>query len=290
MLARAVALSRSLPLPSLRARRAPRVALTRPSGAGGRRLAIAGLAVLLLAGGFLWLRDSELVGVREVTVAGVSGPQAVQVRRALEAAGLDQTTLHVDQAALRTAVEHYAIVDDVRADAHFPHELEITVVQHTAVATLDGVPVGTDGELLRGARAAGVPRLSLKGGPLALDARKGQALTALAAAAPPKLRSRIDRLFLGPRGLTARLQDGPAVHFGGSDRLAAKWAAATAVLAAASSQGATHVDVRFPDRPAAGGLEQAAEQEPAAAAAAGTTTAPSAPTTATPQGAPSTTP
>lgn len=266
MLARAVALSRSLALPRLPVRVSVPRAATRGTGAGRRRLAALLLAVALLAGGFLWLRDSELVAVRDVTVTGASGPQAVQVRRALEAAGLDQTTLHVDADALRTAVERYAIVQDVRAEPDFPHGLHVTVVQHTAVATIDGVPVGADGELLRGARATGVPAFGLKGGALAVGQRKGRALVALAAAAPPKLRPRIERLFLGPRGLTARLAEGPAIHFGGSDRLAAKWAAASAVLAAPSSQGTTHIDVRFPDRPAAGGLEQAAAQEPAAGA------------------------
>lgn len=262
MFARAAALTQAIPVP-------------RAMAPGARRLGVLALALVLLGGGFLWLRDSSLVAVRRVSITGTSGPQAASVREALETAGLDQSTLHVDQQALRAAVARFAIVDDVRADADFPRGLNITVTQHTVVATLDGVPLAGDGDVLRGARARGIPQLGLRGGPVALTTRKGQALTALATAAPGALRGKLQRLYLGPNGLTAKLAAGPAVYFGGSDRLAAKWAATAAVLASPSSQGATYIDVRAPDRPAAGGLEQAAEQEPAAPAA---------------QGAPSTTP
>ena len=45
--------------------------------------------------------------------------------------------------------------------------------------------------------------------------------------------------------------DGPVLYFGDSHRLAAKWAAASRVLADASSRGATYLDLRLPERPAA---------------------------------------
>jgi cell division protein FtsQ len=47
---------------------------------------------------------------------------------------------------------------------------------------------------------------------------------------------------------------GPAIWLGGAARLEAKWAAAAAVLAQQSSQGATYIDARIPERPVAGGL------------------------------------
>ena len=77
---------------------------------------------------------------------------------------------------------------------------------------------------------------------------------ALLAAAPPELRAKVSRVYAGPRGLTAPLSAGPVLYFGGADRLRAKWAAAARVLADRSSSGATYVDLRLPERPAAGGL------------------------------------
>ena len=84
---------------------------------------------------------------------------------------------------------------------------------------------------------------------------------ALLAAAPPELRAKVSRVYAGPRGLTAPLAAGPVLYFGGADRLRAKWAAAARVLADRSSSGATYVDLRLPERPAAGGLVAPAPPE-----------------------------
>jgi cell division protein FtsQ len=72
-------------------------------------------------------------------------------------------------------------------------------------------------------------------------------------------------VYVGERGWTLPLRDGPTLYFGGFERLAAKWAAAATVLADRSSAGATYLDLRLPERPAAGGLEDpAATQGPSA--------------------------
>ena len=41
------------------------------------------LALVVLGAMFLWLRDSSLVGVRQVDITGVSGSQAEDIRGAL---------------------------------------------------------------------------------------------------------------------------------------------------------------------------------------------------------------
>ena len=50
------------------------------------------------------------------------------------------------------------------------------------------------------------------------------------------------------------LSDGPELIFGDASRVRAKWIAAARVLADPDAAGATYIDVRLPDRPAAGGL------------------------------------
>ena len=221
--------------------------------------AFAGVLVVL-AGGWLWLRDSSLVSVRKVTVSGVSGADAPRVRAALEQAARSMTTLHVRDGQLKTAVQPFPAVIGVTASSDFPHGIRITVHEHVAVGVIAGagsrLPVAADGTVLRGSTSQGLPLISTKSPPATdrvADPRT-KALVKLLAAAPASMRAQSQRAFVGERGLTVRLADGPALYFGGSDRLAAKWTAIVRVLQDKSSAGATYLDVRLPERAAAGGL------------------------------------
>jgi cell division protein FtsQ len=294
----------SVSFPRLQARRLP-VRAGRVPRPPARLLLIAAALITVLLGGWLWLRDSPLVGVRQVTVTGADGPQAAQIRRAVEQAASGMTTLHVDAGALRKALAGFPIVQDVRVHPSLPHRLRVEVVEHDAVGAIAvggrRVPVAASGLLLTGAPAGSLPTLTVRGalpGDRVRD-RRVLAEVHLLAAAPRPLRMRVGKVFMGPKGLTARLSAGPQLVFGGTDRLAAKWAAAVAVLADPSSAGTTALDLRVPERPAAAGLEQAAEQQQAdgsapagaaasatpatgAAPAAGTAAAPAAGTAAAP--------
>ncbi|MGZ4271230.1 MAG: cell division protein FtsQ/DivIB [Solirubrobacteraceae bacterium] len=235
--------------------------------------AVAGCACVLalLGGAWLWLRDSGLVAVDQVSVTGLSGTEAPRVRAALEGAARDMTTLHVRPDQLRTAVEPYPSIMAVDAHPDFPHGLRIVVHEHVAVAALasgsDRVPVAADGTLLRGSSTGGLPVVAVAAPPPgdALTDQRTLRVVSLLAAAPPDLRAKVSRVYPGPRGLTAPLTNGPILYFGGADRLRAKWTAAASVLADRSSAGATYIDLRLPERPAAGGLEDptpAAPEQP----------------------------
>jgi cell division protein FtsQ len=221
--------------------------------------AFAGVLVVIV-GGFLWLRDSSLVSVRRVTVSGVSGADAPRVRAALEQAARSMTTLHVRDGQLKTAVQPFPAVIGVTASSDFPHAIHITVHEHVAVGVIAGagarLPVAADGTVLRGSTSRGLPLIATKSPPATdrvTDART-TALVKLLAAAPASMRAQAQRAFVGERGLTVRLADGPALYFGGSDRLTAKWTAIIRVLQDKTSAGATYLDVRLPERAAAGGL------------------------------------
>ncbi len=71
-------------------------------------------------------------------------------------------------------------------------------------------------------------------------------------AAPWQLRSAVARTFDGSRGLTVAMRDGLLVYFGDASRPHAKWLSLERVLADQSSADATYIDVRLPERPAAG--------------------------------------
>ena len=240
---------------------------------------------------WMWLRDSSLVAVRHVTVTGVSGPDAGRVREALADAARDMTTLHVDDGELRTAVDPYPTVLAVSTDAEFPHGLRIAVHERNpigaVVAGTQRVPVAADGTLMRTTSSVDLPEISAKalpGGSLASDPEVRHAVAVLSAA-PPALRARVRRVYVGERGWTLPLRNGPVLYLGGSERLAAKWAAVAAVLADPTSTGATYLDVRLPERPAAGGLEplpDPSEQAPGAGESGQATTRGATLTTPTP--------
>lgn len=235
-----------------------------------RRFVAGALVVLaLLAPGWFLLRDSAIVGVKDVVITGVSGPQAAQIEDALENAALEMTTLHVDVQRLRDAVERYPIVASVEADGKLLHRLDIHVVQHEAVGALahgdQRMAVAEDGTILQGWLTKDLPLVpvpSPPGGRTVAD-HDARDMVSLLGAAPGPLRARIGRVEMADTGLIAFVNDGPELRFGPAADLQAKWIAATRVLADAMSRGATYVDVRVPERPAAGGLEETTTPETA---------------------------
>jgi cell division protein FtsQ len=222
-------------------------------------IVVAGLAAALVIG-FFWFRDSSLVAVRQVHVLGASGPDAPKVESALRQAAQDMTTLHVDHEALVESVREFPIVETVNVSRDFPHALRITVLERRPVATASiggkRVPITADGRVLRGATPERhLPLLDLDQEPgSTISSGEARRLLDLVAAAPRTLRRRADRAFLGDHGLMLDMSDGPALYFGDDEELEAKWLAVARVLADPTAEGVRYIDVRVPDRAAAGGL------------------------------------
>ena len=226
---------------------------------GLRALAVV-LALLALAGGgWMWLRNSSLVAVQRVTIVGVSGRDAHQIRAALSSAAHNMTTLDVKMSALRTAVAPYPVVKQLHVSTSFPHRMRIEVVEQVPVAMISAggvsVAVSADGTLLRGTSLPGsLPTIALPVSPGGTRV-SGSTLQVvrLLAAAPYQLLPKVSQAFdSGAQGLEAQLRNGPKLYFGNADDLGAKWAAAAAVLADSGSAGADYIDVTVPSRPAAG--------------------------------------
>jgi cell division protein FtsQ len=229
-----------------------------------RRLRIGLIAALIgapaLGGGWLWLRHSSLVAVRNVRIAGTHGADASAIDSALTAAARRMSTLDVRSAELRAAVSAYPIVARLDVHASFPHSLTIRVVEQLPVAavTVGGArtAVAADGVVLGAAHLGGsLPALSATV-PLTLGerVRTPALLAALAVlgAAPRPLAAQTERAFSGSKGLTVVLHGGVRAYFGDASRPHAKWLALARVLADPSAAGAAYVDVRVPERPAAG--------------------------------------
>lgn len=219
------------------------------------------LLALMLGGGWLWLRDSSLVRVKTVEVSGVSSNQGPEVSAALRRAARQMTTLNVSQPELRSSVDDFASVAAVHVSTDFPHTLRIEVTERRPVAEVDlgdeTVPVGAGGRVLRGVEVkGGLPALRttrLTPGGRLTDPKALAAVDVLATA-PGILLSRVERVGSGPKGMTLELRDGPLLIFGDGNRPHAKWMAAARVLSEPSSAGALYLDLRLPERVAAGGL------------------------------------
>ena len=228
-----------------------------------RRMLAIGLVCLLLAGLYqLWLRDSSLVAVHDVSVSGLTTSDAEQVRAVLTTRAKSMTTLHVDREELERAVSAYPVVRSLEVSSEFPNGLRIRVVEHHPVAiAVSGeseVAVAGDGTILRGLHVEGrLPVVEVEGSIAGkrLNGRPALRAAAVAGMAPAVLRRRIEEIEqTDDEGLVASLREGPELIFGDASQLRAKWAAAARVLADAKARGASYVDLRIPGRPAAGGL------------------------------------
>jgi cell division protein FtsQ len=229
-----------------------------------RATRIALLAVLvslpLLGGGFMALRHSSFVAVQHVRISGVEGVEAPAIRTALESAARHMSTLDVRTGALRAAVAQFGVVREVTATAQFPHGLSIAVVEQLPVAALvvGGVrtAVAADGVALGPALlSSSLPTLGGWVVPAAgahLHDRGLLATLRVLGAAPRRLATRVARAYTTAQGLTVAMHNGLVVYFGDDVRPHAKWLSLARVLADPSSAGAIYIDVRLPERPAAG--------------------------------------
>jgi cell division protein FtsQ len=223
-------------------------------------LIVGAVAVVAVLGGtWVWLRDSSLVRVEHVRVTGVSGPDAGEIRSALGLAARNMTTLDAHIAQLRTAAAPYPVVKDLQVSTQFPHGMRIHVIEQLPVGAIvaggQTVAASADGTLLRDVPTASLPTIplaSLPGGSHVNDQTAREALTLLAGT-PKRLEAKISQVTTSePHGLVVQLRSGPLIYFGTATDLAAKWIAATEVLAAPGSANASYIDVSDPGRPAAG--------------------------------------
>jgi cell division protein FtsQ len=230
-----------------------------------RRLRIAALVSIvcapLLGGGWIWLRHSSLVSVRHVRLSGVTGHDAGAIRSALVRAARGMSTLDVKVSALRAAVAGYPIVREVHANASFPHTLRVSVVEQPPVAALVAggarTAVAADGAVLGPALlSSSLPSLTVgsappRGGHVGAGSWQGQALAVLGDA-PGPLAKQVQRVYSGSKGLTVVMPGDLLVYFGDAERARAKWLALASVMSQEHSDGISYVDVRVPERAAAG--------------------------------------
>ncbi len=207
----------------------------------GNRLALRTTVVLLLAlpllgGGWLWLRGSSLVAVEHVHISGVHGPDAIEIRVALEDSARRMTTMDFNAGALRSALASYAIVAALQVRTSFPHTVSISVSERPPVAELvsagQRTAVAADGTVLGPAlSSSSLPSVSgsVEPAPGArLNEPSALAAVTVLGAAPTPLARNVARVYEGPEGLTVAMRSGLLVYFGNDTRPHAKWLVARA--------------------------------------------------------------
>lgn len=226
-----------------------------------RALALALLALVLVAGYYLWLRDSSLFAVSDVTVEGASA-NADQIEAALERAADGMSTLNVDEQKLAQAVSGFPTVASIRADAGPPHSLTVIVSERLPVAEArlggERLAVSADGFVLPGVEVEGakLPELDEDAGAKAgVLNEEGAAQAAALGGAPAELRERIEGVAWDPErgGVVIAIEGAPELRFGDGARAEQKWRAAVAVLADRELGSPAYLDVSVPERPVTGG-------------------------------------
>lgn len=250
----------------LRRARVPRVSL-RPITARLRRpsrwMLIVSLLVLaaVIAGGYMLVRNSPLVAVKEVRVVGLSGYYDKDARSAVVAEAMRMTTMNFDATKIQDAAGTFVDVAGVKVETDFPHGATIYmhVRRPVLVARLNGrtVTLSQDGEVITAASSiAGLPHIEASGDVVDGRVSGGKALSAarLLGAAPDVLMRKVDQLKWGRFGIVVSMEKGPDLYFGTSEDAKLKWRDAATVLASDAAKGAAYLDLRVPGRPAVGGL------------------------------------
>jgi cell division protein FtsQ len=221
------------------------------------KLTILAVLPLVVIGGWLLLRDSAFFSVDQVAISGLGADALPVVSADLLAAAHHETTTDFSTAALRAAVARYTVIAGIRAETHFPHGLTIQVTERHPVAHLQvgrhWFLLDSSGHVITGARGSGLA--VLRSETLPTRGRSHDAFVLLAlrviSDAPAPLQHRVVAVTVADGALTIYLHRGPKLIFGNGALPHAKWDAAAAVMADASSRGASYIDVQVPSRPAA---------------------------------------
>jgi len=145
------------------------------------------------------------------------------------------------------------VVKDTVVTPHLTPSQPVAVIGSGSEA----VAVAADGALLRWfplPEDNSLPLLPLEEAPKG-DRLAGPVLeqARVLGAAPPELRSHVDRSYYGESGVDVLLDSGIELRFGDDSQAARKWIAAAAVLADPEVEALDYVDLHSPRRPAYGG-------------------------------------
>ena len=223
--------------------------------AAGRGWAIAGIAVLLLAGVAVAATYTPLFAASDVRV---DGPDVIARDDVLAIAGIVEGTnvFHLDARRIERRLERDPRILRARVRTSLPDTIAIRIVPRVPVGILEGAGalVGADGVVIGPASASTVLPLLVSGGggELGTDLLVNAATTA--AALGPELRAVVDAVVVRPDGtVRVRMAAGFTATLGDGSELAAKAASLQALLewAEAEDVAVRSADLTVPGSPTA---------------------------------------
>ena len=232
-----------------------------------RWLAIAFGVVLVVGGGYLAARNSELFAVQRVEIHGAPPAVARDVRATLRPLE-GESLLRVDLGAVADRLAAIPSVRTARFDRAFPHTLLVTVAAERPVAVLrtgdEAWLVSARGRVIRRLENPHLSRLPRVWAPASVSAAAGDGVTdgptmeavrALAAVADSHLPARVRYARSTDDGLTLVLMAGTELELANDDDVPLKLAVARTVLLALDPvrQGwPAYVDLTVSGRPVVG--------------------------------------
>lgn len=223
------------------------------------RVVLAVLAVPAAAVSVLLLLRSAALDVDAVKVDGARHVDAEEVR---DAAGIERGAplAFIDTGAAADRVESLAWVDEARISRRWPGTVRVQVTEYEPAAFVrragggvmlvaeDGAVLGPAAEAPEAAvEIVGVRRLPEPGSTLAPAGAAG-----VVSELPDALGARVVGVDLADSGVTLRVLFGPEIRLGSLDDVAAKGAAALAVMERIGDAQVAYVDVSVPSAPVAG--------------------------------------
>lgn len=235
-----------------------RVAVRRDEGRRRLRVLIAAAGVVGAVGVAYGVTRSPLLDVDEVRVQGAVRTSADELRRAGGLDGQPQLA-DVDPVEVAVAVERLPWVQEADVVRHWPGDVEVRLVERTAVATIPAAAGGWSlldrtGRVLAVDAAAPAGLVQVAGPPSAGPGEQvGDEVRAslqVLDAMPPSLSARVNGLTLAEDGtLELHATDMPVVRFGPPTQVRQKLVALATLVARTNLRGVAAIDVRVPTAP-----------------------------------------
>lgn len=226
------------------------------------------LVILLAAAYHFWLRDSSLVGIKNLEITGVNTKteEGRQIDQAVRTAMGEMTTLHFQQDLLDREMARFPRVSSLDVKTSFPDTATVTVRTREDGSIYgdgsDALLIATDGTVLGPAdgQEGSLPQIGATKEPASgsggTGAKAGETLSGPAlnqavilGAAPPDFRPYITGSQPTPEGVEVSFEDGLTMLFGDTTHVEDKWRAAAALIADPSFDTSSYVDLTVPRRP-----------------------------------------
>jgi len=247
-----------------------------------RLLVFSGLLLVLLAVAVyqFWLRDSSLVGIKNLEVAGVTTKteEGRQIDEAVRSAMGEMTTLNVKPDLLDQELARFPRVADTEIKTKLPDSATVTVtLRENGSIYGDGANallIATDGTVLGPAdgQEGSLPQIGDGDPPAASSGPEDQQPTAgvklsgralnqalILGSVPAALRDYVKGTRSTRDGVEVELDDGLKMLFGDPTHVDQKWRAAAALIADPSFDTSSYVDLTVPRRPAVSSEEPSDE-------------------------------